>query len=499
MIAVILCRTYNKDIVNLTLQLMGRTPTTRSSRQTKISGEINTGYGGGYEDGEAQDIEEEKSARIDVEWEGGDRSNRNKAPEKSPISRPGGIDLNKSADLDLEKPKPPRSGGLGIDIGKSPKNNTNVGLDIPIPSVPGLSARGGVSIDPKTGKIRGGYGGAGFGKGPISGSLDAGIDDGGCYTYVTLSIGPFSHTWGENKCKEKEKQTSSAPSAPTSGQGSPEDQSWDAEGQLPNFRNQCEYSIWFLIERNEHLYKDCTGYNVYGGCTGYGFSSYEFNAVKGKLFLKAPNTLEMNGQTYYYMNYGGILGACYVCGPRSGGLACTEGADFTQNAPGGFPGVVPLGGTVKLQLPESYGITFYDNVQGSGAGALISERVAYYKSWGQYTNIRVFVVEKYCPLPLVKRGPLLPDYSGGGNSPPKNQPPIPNYPPTKNKKMDDCCQLIGAYLELLVQHHGALKPTINEQLPEGAKQIGSQTEQGLNAAFPFEIKKQWIDPTAKDN
>ncbi|MEG3838925.1 hypothetical protein [Microcoleus sp. herbarium14] len=126
----------------------------------------------------------------------------------------GGIDLGKG--LDLEKPRTPRS-GIGLEIGKSPAGNLGIGVEIPLPVTAPVSARGGVSIDPSTGEIRGGYGGLGIGKGPIGGSVDVGVDTPagsdklGCFKYVTVTLGPFSHTFGKNECEPKEQEKKPKP------------------------------------------------------------------------------------------------------------------------------------------------------------------------------------------------------------------------------------------------------------------------------------------------
>lgn len=268
-----------------------------------------------------------------------------------------------------------------------------------------------------------------------------------------------------------EKPQESVTPPPSTGQGTPDDQSWDAKGDLPDFRAGCRYKIWFLIERNEHLYADCTGYNVYGGCTGYGFASFQFNSLPGKLYLKAPTKVWWPdfGEYLYYMNVGGILGLLYVCGPRSGGLACTEGADFSQSAPGGFPGVIGNGQDAHIQVPEGYGVTFFDNVLGADASALIAERTAYYESWGQYTNIRVFVVEYSCTPPLVKRDELIPDYTSGPSGPPAPW----SYPPTK--PMDkSCCSMLRKIMEFFRINDIT---TSGFPIPERLQMTGGEGEQ----------------------
>jgi hypothetical protein len=182
----------------------------------------------------------EAEAQIDIEVGRRDAT----PPRRSPG---GGIDLGKG--LDLEKPRPPRS-PLGIEIGKSPSGNLGVGVEVPIGLSP-FGARGGISIDPATGKIRGGYGGLGVGKGPIRGSIDVGVDTPpgsnkpGCFRYVTFTLGPFSHTYGDNQCEPKPPSPSNT-KPPINFPGLPPgiDSSVEAS-EVPNFENGC--LVWELV------------------------------------------------------------------------------------------------------------------------------------------------------------------------------------------------------------------------------------------------------------
>jgi hypothetical protein len=79
---------------------------------------------------------------------------------------------------------------------------------------------------------------------------------------------------------------------------------------------------------------------------------------------------------------------------------------------------------------------------------------------------------------------------------PSLTPPPPSPPP--RKEMDECCRLSIRLQRLTVRHLGAVKSRIQEPLPEGVNPIGS-TQEGFNQAFPFEVRKRWIDPVAKDN
>jgi len=76
--------------------------------------------------------------------------------------------------------------------------------------------------------------------------------------------------------------------------------------------------------------------------------------------------------------------------------------------------------------------------------------------------------------------------------------PFPNPPPRRQNKMDECCRESIKLQRLIVRHLGAERNTPKEDLPDGVTAIGSNRE-GINQAFPFSVKKQWINPTAKEN
>jgi hypothetical protein len=79
----------------------------------------------------------------------------------------------------------------------------------------------------------------------------------------------------------------------------------------------------------------------------------------------------------------------------------------------------------------------------------------------------------------------------------KPPPPFSNPPPRK-RNMNECCRESIKLQRLIVRHLGAASPTSQELLPDGVKGIGSAQE-GIRQAYPFLVRKRWIDPTAKDN
>lgn len=172
------------------------------TRTTKVSRSLSTSSD---ENGENFKAPEDASDILGIDTEIS-RQGTTGTPRRSPTG--GGIDLRKGPDL--QKPRSPTRGpGIGIEIGKSEAGNLGIGVEIPIPVPAPISARGKIAIDPSTGKIRGGGLGIAIGKGPLGAKIDLGRDTPkeseklGCFKYLTVSIGPFSHTFGKNECEPK--------------------------------------------------------------------------------------------------------------------------------------------------------------------------------------------------------------------------------------------------------------------------------------------------------
>jgi len=96
------------------------------------------------------------------------------------------------------------------------------------------------------------------------------------------------------------------------------------------------------------------------------------------------------------------------------------------------------------------------------------------------------------------------DCPASATPPPTNPPtpspttsPFPN-PPPRLKKMDECCRESIKLQRLIVRHLGAERNTPTEDLPDGVTAIGSNQD-GVNQAYPFSVKKQWLNPTAKED
>jgi len=76
--------------------------------------------------------------------------------------------------------------------------------------------------------------------------------------------------------------------------------------------------------------------------------------------------------------------------------------------------------------------------------------------------------------------------------------PFPNPPPRRRNKMDECCQISIRLQRLIVRHLGAVTGSNQETLPNGVRAIGS-IQDGIPQAYPFAVKKQWVDPNAKED
>ena len=64
--------------------------------------------------------------------------------------------------------------------------------------------------------------------------------------------------------------------------------------------------------------------------------------------------------------------------------------------------------------------------------------------------------------------------------------------------MNECCRESIKLQRLIVRHLGAASTTSQEHLPDGVKEIGS-TQEGIRQAYPFVVRKRWVDPNAKEN
>jgi hypothetical protein len=379
---------------------MSRTTSTRGSRTTKVS--TSQEHSLNEETGEV-----EAEGNVDIELGRKDTT----PPRRSPT---GGIDLGKG--LDVEKPRPPRS-PIGIEIGKSPSGNLGVGVEVPIGLSP-FGARGGVSIDPATGKIRGGYGGLGVGKGPIKGSVDVGVDtppgseEFGCFKYVTVTLGPFSHTYGKDECTPKSSPTPPG-FTPPSAAGSP----------VSDATKSCKGGVYVLGSATV-FHGSATGSSRIGSWT-VRFKEAIDNDLANWTRLSSYNK---EGDEAHANNYHGAgkwqmitLGRQekYRKGGWNWQNETYRGGDLPQ---AGNTGIDYQG---AVSLTRSWKYDYYYPYPWAG---------------DPFTSSRWFTGSAY-DYKVVVTSISPPPPCPNGEAPQKSSPPLPNPPP--KKKMDnDCCKIV---------------------------------------------------------
>ncbi|MCC3473304.1 MAG: hypothetical protein JGK38_23905 [Microcoleus sp. PH2017_15_JOR_U_A] len=283
-------------------------------------------------------------------------------------------------------------------------------MEVPIGLSP-FGARGGIAIDPATGQIRGGYGGLGIGKGPIGASIDVGADtppEGektGCFRYITITLGPFSHTYGDNQCEPKSSPT---PTPATSNPNEFNPNNLNIESQCPDgTRWTAMILAWRWIEalpvpQGMKKLKEEFEYNV-KNMNGSDFVGYRPNYP-----ADADKRFGVNNWVMFEKKFN---------------VTSTVGSHWLSNSGGNFDSSIV---TIKQQY--DYIEFFHKDYQGFGGIR------------GEVYNFKVFLIS-------IKPPPRCPDGSSGNLPPPPSSPsfspPVPN-PPPKRKMDDDCCKLLIA-------------------------------------------------------
>ena len=473
---------------------------TAGTRTTRISNLSPTGTYGTRSDLDPNSNFEDPSDLSDI---GGLNADIGGGSQPTPPRRPpmGGIDLGKG--LDLEKPKPPRS-AIGIEIGGSPQGNLGIGVEVPIGLSP-FGARGGVSIDPATGQIRGGYGGLGIGKGPIGASIDIGVDTPpgsdkpGCYKYVTVSLGPFSHTYGKNECEPKSPTPTPGGSSPTPTTPS---------GTLPFNPNGVE------TERT-----CATGKFVLAAVTRDTQSTSILRILE--LAISLDKKYEIRMADHYGM---GSLELALARDDRDAEIFYASSGD--RGLPDYEPGLGEKGESRDYYVVVNEGESFYQTGywcwQPNGASSLSPRQPPNYpvvtirktfkqKRYRYCHEVRNDLYQMFRPgcqydinLQLwdAKPPPACPPTPTPTPTPapppPASSPRIPNPPPGKKKMDDKCCKTL--MLMMLMQHkHLGVSPIPGMEslsLFAGVAPKGENFK-GEQMAFPFEVPKRWLDPLAK--
>jgi hypothetical protein len=150
----------------------------------------------------------------------------------------------------------------------------------------------------------------------------------------------------------------------------------------------------------------------------------------------------------------------------------------------------------KYDLEYGLNISYYPygNVLVSGSESQIYKYIQrtnyFYSTNDRLIQVQHYILSSNCGSPLpptpTPEPPPSPFFA-----------PFPNPPPRRRNKMDECCRISIRLQRLIVRHLGATNASSPETLPEGVTAVGSAQE-GINQAFPFTVRKRWIDPNAKD-
>lgn len=311
-------------------------------------------------------------------------------------------------------PKAPKS-SIGLGIGASPVGNLGLGLEIPLPVAAPVSARGGVSIDPATGEIRGGYGGLGIGKGPIGASVDVGVDtpkgaeNFGCFKYVTFNVGPFSHTVSKNECEPKKPATPPPPQPPGMPPQLPVGNLIPDNPSSPNFAVGC--LVWQKIVTVRPLQGERFEQPIPNGSD---WQNYDETVTKDNSF------------TYAEPDY------------------------YDAKAPNHFVRIyLKPTALEKIVFSDYFGRRLIETQSlWDGLQTMVVTSSVYYYRPGKFSDIiSIYVKKELWNLNgnwVVARED---NYSVDSNCKPVDpkssfSPPLPNPPPTKKKMDDKCCKAI---------------------------------------------------------
>ena len=447
---------------------MTRTRPTRTTPTTPTTG-ITPQYGtsSGTNSEEPQDVTD--VAQLDIEI------------PRGPTRPPGGGFI---------QPKPQPRSPIGVEIGKSAGGGLGIVVAVPLGGGP-ISGRGGISLG-AGGAIKGGSVGLGVGIGPIGGSIDVGVDQdeegrGGCYQFVTISVGFFSHTYGRNVCEPKSPSPSPSPS-PVGG-GSP-------SFTMPALDPNCSYDFFILGLDQDKKFEDCIGYTSSESGQGWSFKKGNIPAGGSNAKFGEP-AWDASKQRYNPVVTGkkeviGIVEVRQLGYPRS----VIEG-DVIKGSAGTNTTVwdsVKIGGNITVPFVGGVGSNdTYRNVKGDYAMQVIPEIL---KSWPYklYWDVEIQFLAK-CPG---DDKPKLVNFNpDSGNNSSTFSPSISNPPPTKKKMDDKCCKTIMLMLLMQHRHLGVTPIPGMESLNQvGVKQKG-ETFENQQMAFPFEVPKRWLDPLAK--
>jgi len=358
------------------------------------------------------------------------------------ITNIGGVSVTGGVSVDISP----------IDLGINYDSSENAISVAGGAGLPGglLGASGGVTIDLDTGEVTGGSVGVeGLGLGVnISASEDNGI---GVEVKIQIPFTPIEVSVGFGFPSKSKKKSEPVSQQPGIGYNTP--------AQMPQLDEDCVYHFlilirsykqeWFnFIDFSEFVYGRWEKVEVkYGeGSTSIEKVIYDSNLRQHKLIVKVPSNMTNTGSGYIY----------YVDRPR---YMREEKYEVRGNI-------------CTPSLFSYYWRTFYQPRWPAGGFSIV-------------------VKPLYCYSKPLHSDDLI------DNVPP-SFPPFPNPPPRKINKMDECCRESIKLQRLIVRHLGAVSGSNQETLPTGVREIGS-TQDGIRQAYPFSVKKRWVDPNAKED
>lgn len=432
---------------------------TRTTPPTQVSPTWQTSSG----TNPGEDFEEELSIELDTEIPRGSRTPT------------GGLLPGKGV---------PRS-PIGLEVGKSAGGGLGIGVSVPIGGP--INARGGINIG-KGGAITGGQVGLGIGAGPIGASIDVGIDAdkqgrGGCYQYVTVTVGPFSHTYGRNVCEPKSSpaptSTPTSTPTPTSTGGT----NWERPILPVGDPNKYCRIIFAVQYSNKEINNDgslrytheYTSSGTYS--PGTNVTSESLNATQ-EIISNYPYGIPATNPQIY-LNTGGFWGY-----DERQELSLFNRIVNTSSPPNGIyqPSGIIQGVAGRENKVYDYLNKFYQNYTLNYLYFRIERKVTY------------TIIYSDCSLPSPSPTPS-PSPSPSPTPSPSPSPNIHNPPPRK-KMNDKCCRTVTLLLLMLHKHHGVTPlPGMESLNPEVTPK--GETFYGEQMAFPFEVPKRWLDPLAK--
>jgi hypothetical protein len=396
------------------------------------------------------------------------------------VTNIAGVTVSAGANVDITP--------LDFGISVNPSEGTvsiSTGAEIP-GGLLGIS--GGIEIDANTGQIIGGsVGGEALGLGiNVSNSSKGGL---GVEFTAQIPGTPIELSLGFGFPPPKKTVIPPAPSNDT--EADPENKGFGPNDQWPIFDPNCYYTMVVILLSSEQEHNDCLGYASGDGSFGYSFTTIKktggtSHVITGVKYNESRRSYEA------VVKNKPILGS--VFSRQKGWIYIVKGPLLKNQSlsPNGGDGVDVGESVVRT---GSYEATTTGGMGGSDWGKTFKRLLDFYNNGRDDYVSYAFIPVASCPGK--EATPIFNNNASPTPSSSSNTAPFPNPPPRK-RRMDECCRESTKLLRLVVRHLGAERNTPKEDLPDGVSAIGS-TKEGINQAYPFSVKKQWINPTAKED